>query len=49
MQINIEGSESIEESFFFEAIPNKIMEDKETKEILSKWYITLNPGVSQIH
>lgn len=37
MQINIEGSESVEESFFFEAVPNKFMQEKDTKEILTKW------------
>ena len=40
MQINIAEGAETEENFFFEAIPNKLMEDKETKEILSKWYIT---------
>lgn len=37
MEINIEGGEQVEESFFFEPIPNKILEDKESKEILTKW------------
>jgi hypothetical protein len=37
MQINIEGNDPVEESFFFEAVPNKVMDDKETKEILTKW------------
>jgi hypothetical protein len=37
MQINIEGGDSGEESYFFEAVPNKMLEEKETKEILAKW------------
>lgn len=37
MQINIEGAESIEESYFFEPTPNKLLEEKETKEVLTKW------------
>ena len=38
MKINIAESGPTEENFFFEPITNKLMEDKETKEIISKWY-----------
>ena len=37
MQINIGEPGPAEENFFFEPIANKLIEDKETKEILSKW------------
>jgi hypothetical protein len=29
----------MEESFFFEPVVNKLLEDKEFKEILMKWYV----------
>jgi hypothetical protein len=37
MQINIEGGEAGEESYFFEPTANKLLEEKETKEVLTKW------------
>lgn len=46
MEITLEGEPQGEESFFFEPIPNKILEDKEIKEILTKWYKYHNVGDS---
>lgn len=37
MHLNIENGEAVEESFFFEPIPNKVLEEKEVKEIFTKW------------
>ena len=39
MQINIEEGQSAQESFFFEPIPNKALEEKSLKELLMKWYV----------
>lgn len=37
MQINIGETEPAEESFFFEPLPLKLLDDKEGKEMLAKW------------
>jgi len=37
MQINIGEEQPSEESFFFEPLPLKLLEDKEGKEMLAKW------------
>jgi hypothetical protein len=37
MEISVEGSEVAQESYFFEPVANKWLEEKETKEILTKW------------
>lgn len=38
MHIEVTSSDQqIEENYFFEAVPNKLVEDKEYKEMLTKW------------
>ena len=37
MEITVEGNEPGRESYFFEPVPNKLLEEKEAKEILTKW------------
>ena len=48
MHINITDSseQQVEENFFFEPIPNKLLDEKEYKEIMTKWYPSSYLGAS---
>ena len=50
MHISIADSseQPIQENFFFEPIPNKLLEEKEYKEITTKWYLFPYAGDSSL-